>query len=66
LTPQAFRFEILQTAFADADLSVAATDECFLVERLGQKIAIVEGSPRNIKITTREDWELAEILLHKE
>lgn len=63
LTPQAFRFEILQKAFANADLSEAATDECFLVERLGQKIAVVEGSAKNIKITTREDWELAEIFL---
>ncbi len=65
LTPQAFRFNILQKAFADADLSEAATDECFLVEQLGQKIAIVEGSAKNIKITTREDWELAGKFLEK-
>ena len=63
LTPQTFRFEILEKAFANADLSEAATDECFLVERLGQKIAVVEGSAKNIKITTREDWEIAEIFL---
>ena len=62
-TPQAFRFEILKKAFENADLSEAATDECFLVEQLGQKISVVEGSARNIKITTPEDWELAEILL---
>lgn len=66
LTPQAFRVEILRKAFSDADLSEAATDECFLVEQTGQKIAIVEGSAKNIKITTREDWELAEILLKQE
>lgn len=65
LTPQAFRFDILQKAFADADLSEAATDECFLVERLGQQIAIVEGSAKNIKITTREDWEFAGKILEK-
>jgi 2-C-methyl-D-erythritol 4-phosphate cytidylyltransferase len=63
LTPQAFRFEILQRAFAGADLTEAATDECFLVEKIGGEIAIVEGSAKNIKITTREDWNLAEILL---
>ncbi len=63
LTPQAFRVEILQKAFENVDLSEAATDECFLVEQLGQKIAIVEGSAKNIKITTPEDWELAEIFL---
>jgi 2-C-methyl-D-erythritol 4-phosphate cytidylyltransferase len=65
LTPQAFRFEILQKAFANANLSEAATDECFLVEKLGCEIAVVEGSAKNIKITTREDWNLAEILLQK-
>jgi 2-C-methyl-D-erythritol 4-phosphate cytidylyltransferase len=63
LTPQAFRFEILYKAFSNADLSESATDECFLVERLGQKISVVEGSAKNIKITTREDWELAEVFL---
>jgi len=61
LTPQAFRFDILKRAFKNADLSESATDECFLVERLGKRIAVVEGSAKNIKITTREDWALAEI-----
>ena len=65
-TPQAFRFELLRKAFENADLSEAATDECFLVERTGQRIATVEGGARNIKITTREDWRLAEILLKEE
>jgi 2-C-methyl-D-erythritol 4-phosphate cytidylyltransferase len=63
LTPQCFRYEILKRAFANADLSAAATDECFLVEKLGQEISIVEGSARNIKITHREDLLLAESLL---
>jgi 2-C-methyl-D-erythritol 4-phosphate cytidylyltransferase len=63
LTPQCFRYEILKKAFENADLSEAATDECFLVEKLGQQIAVVEGSARNIKITHREDLLLAESLL---
>lgn len=63
LTPQAFRFEILLEAFSNADLNEAATDECYLVERLGCEISIVEGSAKNIKITTREDWKLAEIYI---
>ena len=63
LTPQCFHFEILQKAFAQADLSEAATDECFLVEKLGYEISAVEGSARNIKITHREDLILAESLL---
>lgn len=63
LTPQCFQIEILQRAFAGADLSEAVTDECFLVERLGVEIASVNGSAQNIKITTREDFVIAEILL---
>jgi 2-C-methyl-D-erythritol 4-phosphate cytidylyltransferase len=65
LTPQSFHFEILQKAFANADLNASTTDECFLVEKAGYKIAIVEGSAKNIKITTREDLELAEMFLKK-
>lgn len=63
LTPQTFRFEILQRAFASENFDAAATDECFLVEKLGCEIASVEGSAKNIKITTREDFAVAEILL---
>jgi 2-C-methyl-D-erythritol 4-phosphate cytidylyltransferase len=65
LTPQCFHFEILQKAFAEADLGESVTDECFLVEKAGYEIAIVEGSARNIKITTPEDLILAEIFLEK-
>lgn len=63
LTPQCFRLEILQKAFAAADLSEDVTDECFLAEKLGYEIAVVEGSAGNIKITTPEDLILAEIIL---
>lgn len=62
LTPQCFRFEILKRAFEAGDFD-KATDECSLVESLGYEIAIVEGSQKNIKITTPEDFRLAEILL---
>lgn len=64
LTPQAFRFEIIKKAFANADVSEAATDECFLVERAGFEISFVEGNPGNIKITHAEDLALAEFLLN--
>lgn len=63
LTPQCFKIEILRKAFENADLSEAVTDECFLVEKAGYEIAFVDGSAKNIKITTREDFELAEIFL---
>lgn len=65
LTPQCFRREILLQAFEEVDWS-AATDECSLVEKLGYEIALVEGSARNIKITTPEDMRLAEFYLQTE
>ncbi len=63
LTPQAFRREILEKAFAQADLNESVTDECVLVEKLGYEIGIVEGSARNIKITHPEDLALAELFV---
>lgn len=65
LTPQAFRFEILKQAFAELENGEAATDECFLVEKLGYEISLVEGSSQNIKITHKEDLETAEIFLKR-
>jgi len=63
LTPQAFKIEVLRSAFEGVDLNDSVTDECYLVEKLGHPIAIVEGSSRNIKITHPEDLILAEALL---
>ncbi len=63
LTPQCFRYEILKRAFEHADLGESVTDESFLVEKLGVKVSIVEGSARNVKVTTKEDFILAEKLL---
>ena len=63
LTPQAFKIEVLRSAFALGDVSEAATDECYLVEKLGHPIAFVEGSSRNIKITYPNDLIFAEAML---
>lgn len=63
LTPQAFAVDVLRRAFELADANDNATDECYLVEKLGHPIAIVEGSSRNIKITNAEDLILAKVLL---
>ena len=65
LTPQAFRFEVLRRAFDLGDIS-EATDECYLVEKLGHPIAFVEGSSRNIKITRPEDLMFAEAIIRGE
>jgi 2-C-methyl-D-erythritol 4-phosphate cytidylyltransferase len=64
LTPQCFRFELLRRAYEQVDvLDPDLTDESSLVERLGVKVTIVEGSSRNIKITGPEDLALGEVLL---
>ncbi len=62
LTPQAFRIDILRRAFEVGELHEAVTDECYLVEKLGHPIALVEGSARNIKITNADDLRLAEMI----
>lgn len=65
LTPQAFRYDILRAAFDAAGLTDEVTDECFLVEKMGVEISVVEGSSRNIKITRPEDLALAEKLIEE-
>lgn len=66
LTPQCFRYGLLRRAYEEAgELSADITDDSSLVERLGQSVAVVEGSSRNIKITRREDIALAEIFLQQ-
>ena len=62
-TPQAFRATLLVKAFERAkNEKFYSTDEAALVERLGVKIRIVEGSYDNIKITTPEDLELGMLI----
>jgi len=67
LTPQSFHFEILKRAYEQLDelesSGVEVTDDSFLVERLGVAVSVVEGSARNIKITTPEDLAMAEAFL---
>ena len=63
-TPQGFRWSLLKRAFAEADADgFAGTDEASLVERAGCQVAVVPGSPANLKITQPGDLELAEFYL---
>ena len=64
LTPQCFRYELLRQAYQAADVTdPSVTDESVLVEQLGHQISIIDGNPRNIKITTVEDLAIAEAML---
>jgi 2-C-methyl-D-erythritol 4-phosphate cytidylyltransferase len=63
LTPQAFRYDILKRALSENDIGEIATDECYLIEKLGIEVSIVEGKSTNIKVTTQEDLAIAEQIL---
>ena len=63
-TPQGFGFALLARAYEEAFRDrVTVTDEAMAVERLGEPVVAVQGSPRNRKLTTPEDLAWAEELL---
>ncbi len=63
-TPQVFRRAALERALAaPADELARATDDAWLVERTGGVVRILGAAPGNLKITTREDLRIAELLL---
>ena len=63
-TPQVFRRAALGRALAGSDAELAqATDDAWLIERGGGIVRIVGADPGNLKITTREDLLVAELLL---
>jgi 2-C-methyl-D-erythritol 4-phosphate cytidylyltransferase len=65
-TPQGFRFNLLQRAFAEATADgFVGTDEASVVERAGLSVAVVHGSQVNLKITQPGDLELAEFYLRQ-
>jgi 2-C-methyl-D-erythritol 4-phosphate cytidylyltransferase len=65
-TPQGFRYDVIKKAFDEAAAEgFMGTDEASLVERSRHEVAVVMGSPRNIKITTPADLELAEFFLKR-
>ena len=61
-TPQAFIKNKLIAAFETRG-DYQPTDESELMERAGHRVTIVEGSPLNIKITTKSDLKLAKAIL---
>ncbi len=65
-TPQVFRRAALEDALAQPDdVLAAATDDAGLVEARGGVVRVVESSPRNLKVTTEADLELAALLLSR-
>ncbi len=61
-TPQCFPYELLKKAY-ELPEETTFTDDASVVEKLGGKINLTEGSYENIKITTPEDLLWAEVVL---
>ena len=65
-TPQAFKRDVIIRAHEQAYMdNYFATDDASLVERTGIAVKMIHGSYDNIKITTKEDIMLAEILIKR-
>ena len=59
-TPQTFRLADIVRAYGDAASDgYTATDDAAIAGHAGLKVALVEGSPANSKLTTREDIHMA-------
>lgn len=63
-TPQSFRTKVILKAYKIAmKLGFQGTDDCVLLEKLtGIKVRLIQGSELNIKITTPEDFLLAQAI----
>jgi len=63
-TPQVIRKKLLTEAFDYIQLhNLTVTDDASLVELLGKPVKIVEGSYKNVKLTTPEDIYLIQQLI---
>ena len=64
-TPQVFETSLLKKAYANLDKldKATVTDDAYLVEALGHKVAIVESDSSNLKITRPSDIAIAEAIL---
>jgi 2-C-methyl-D-erythritol 4-phosphate cytidylyltransferase len=60
-TPQIFEAGLFRRAYAQNDLT--STDDSQLVERLGEPVTVIDGDPRNLKITHPADLALARAVL---
>ena len=64
-TPQGFHRSAGLIAFARATQEGwVCSDDAQVLERAGITVALVPGDARNLKITTRDDWAIAEALMH--
>jgi 2-C-methyl-D-erythritol 4-phosphate cytidylyltransferase len=57
-TPQFFDIKYLKQAYSKVDFNTEFTDEAGILESAGLDVFVFKGEPNNIKITTKEDFEL--------
>jgi len=62
-TPQVFKCNLICKAYAQG-YSSTYTDDASVLERMGEKIILIQGNPENIKITRPIDLIIAEALLN--
>ncbi|MCK9484202.1 MAG: 2-C-methyl-D-erythritol 4-phosphate cytidylyltransferase [Candidatus Marinimicrobia bacterium] len=63
-TPQVFQRSVLEKAYANARTKdITATDDSMLVELIGGRVAVVESSAENLKITCQNDLKIAKSIL---
>lgn len=65
-TPQAFRRQTIEAAYAAWTGADAPTDEAVVVERSGGRVVLIEGDQRLMKLTYPEDFAMAEALLPRQ
>jgi 2-C-methyl-D-erythritol 4-phosphate cytidylyltransferase len=62
-TPQTFYKQLYLKAYNSAQMQYS--DDCQLIEAIGGKVALSQGSYSNIKLTTEEDFAVASALLKR-
>jgi len=62
-TPQVFDAALLRKAYATVDLT-GTTDDASVIERFGEHVLVVEGDPRNLKITSSDDLALVRAIMN--
>ncbi len=63
-TPQVFERGLLEKAFSVCRSLSSVTDEASLVEHMNHPVHVINGWDMNIKITTNEDFRMAELYLN--
>ena len=61
-TPQFFRAEVLRRAY-ETEYRAEFTDDASVVEAAGYRVCLAEGERGNLKLTTPEDFTVAEALI---